>query len=147
MKHGDQRESEHERDRSAQIFTLAIGEKRNIVNQRLDQVADSRLADPTERETGEGNTELGCRDVGIEVVEEVENAPGAFLSFFLQLLDTRAANGDQREFGCNEEAIGKNKENDRKQRYAGTNGVLQTKTDTKPLDRTLTGKIPTIATR
>ena len=112
---------------------------------RLDKMPDCGFADPTEGEARKGDSELGGGDIGIEVVEEIEDTSGALVAFVLQLLHARAADRDQREFSCDEKSVGENKKENGKERYAGTNWVLQTSNSTITPVRILAVCMPTIA--
>jgi hypothetical protein len=86
---------------------------------------DRRFADPTERKARKGNAKLGGGDIRIKMIEEIQDVPGAFFAFVFKLLHAGAANRDQCKFSCDEKTISNDKEEHGKERYAGTNWVLQ----------------------
>jgi hypothetical protein len=81
----------------------------------LDHVRERRFADPAQAERGEGDPELGARNRAIEVREGLLDLEGQPVSLFHELVDPRAAYGNQRELGRYEEAVGEHQRDDREQ--------------------------------
>src|SRR5829696_10266104 len=73
--------------------------------QRLDEVRDGRLADPTKREAGDRNTDLVYRKVGVEVTQRLAHDRGPRDTLLLQLHEPRLAHTHQRELGGDEESV------------------------------------------
>jgi hypothetical protein len=50
-------------------------------DERVQHAAEGGLADPAEGETGDGDAQLGGGDVGVEVIDAVENPGGPAVAF------------------------------------------------------------------
>ena len=78
------------------------------------------LSDPAEQQTGHGDAELGRRDEAIRITLcALHDGSGAAASAD-HLFDAGRANGDQREFGGDKEAIGEHEQ--QHQQDAGCRG-------------------------
>jgi hypothetical protein len=78
---------------------------RQQAQQRLEQIRDRRLTDPAERQTGEGDSELGGGDGAVEMRNGFFHGhrPGAiFLDHFF---DLRSPHGDQRKLRRHKKAV------------------------------------------
>ena len=64
-----------------------------------------RLAHPAQSQAGHGDAELGGREVGVEVLDDVLGHVGAASAFGGQLRDARAAHLDDGELGRHEERV------------------------------------------
>ena len=77
------------------------------VEERRDQMRERRLADPAERQRGDGDAELGRGEIGVEMVDRALSSVWAFAPpVGDELGDAAAAHRHQREFGGDEEAVG-----------------------------------------
>ena len=75
------------------------------LEQGSDEVRDGRLADPTEREGGDGDPDLAHGEVGVEVAQRLAYDRRPRTSFLLQLHDARLPHAHQRELGGDEESV------------------------------------------
>ena len=78
--------------------------------QRLDQMRERRLADPPEREGGDGDAELRRRQIGVEAVDRALQRGGVHAPQGDEFGDAAAADGDQRELGGDKESIGQDED-------------------------------------
>src|SRR5690606_13107294 len=65
------------------------------------------LADAAQKEGGDGNSNLGCGDVAIEIANRVLHGFGRARAFGGELVDAGFTNGDEREFGRDEKTVQK----------------------------------------
>ena len=84
----------------------------------IEQSGQRGLADPAEREAGEGDSELAGGDVAVEVADAVVDVARAGRPLGEELLDARAPHGDERELGRDEEAVEQYEEEDGEQAAA-----------------------------
>src|SRR5205823_4983639 len=63
------------------------------------------LADPAEAEAGDGDAELGERQVGVDVLRHVTRGLGEHMAATRQRLQTRRADLHEGEFGGGEESV------------------------------------------
>ena len=84
----------------------------------VEQAGERGLADPAEREAGEGDPELAGGDVAVEVADAVVDVARAGRPLGEELLDARAPHGDERELGRDEEAVEQDEEEDGEQAAA-----------------------------
>jgi hypothetical protein len=89
-------------------------------------VGEGRLANPAERDAGDGDAKLGRGDVGVEVIEAAQDRGGPPVSFRGQMLDAGAPDGNEGKFRGDEEPVGENEGDDGEQRKRGTNRNILT---------------------
>ena len=96
-------------------ITSRLGDEGEAIEERLKQVGQGRLTNPTESKAGDGDAQLGGGDVGIKVIKTVEHRVGAAFPFGGEMLHLGAPNRDQGELGGNKEAVQQDQEDDREQ--------------------------------
>ena len=106
VEEGDDGEGDGERDGVERRLGDAPGER------RFEQVCDDGLADPAQRERGHRDAELRGGDVGVEVVEQTEQAARAAVAGGGERLDARASDADEGELRGDEEAVGDDQKKD-----------------------------------
>ena len=79
-------------------------------DEREYQMAQGRLAGPTERQAGKGDAQLGGGDHPVGVFEGLLDHVGANLAAFHQLGDARATDADQRKLCGHKEGIGEHED-------------------------------------
>jgi hypothetical protein len=87
--------------------------------QVVQQRSQGRFTDPAERERGERDTELGARDVAVQVRERLLNGLRARVTLCGHLVDLTAACADQRELSCDEEPVREDEKEDSCQAEGG----------------------------
>ena len=103
---GDERERDRHRDR-------VQGDGRRDPDrpeQGLDQMGDGRLADPAERDAGDGDAELRSRDGVVHVVDGMGREGGAAPALLHPQVDLGAPHGDQGKLGGDEEGVGEDEQ-------------------------------------
>ena len=105
VQRGDQGEGDRDRD--------AVGggsrdARREARQQRLDQIGERRLADPTEGERGDGDAELRGSQVGVEVVDRPLQRGSVPATGSDEFRDASAPHGDQTELGADGKAVCRN---------------------------------------
>jgi len=70
-----------------------------------DDPGEGRLADPAQRQAGQGDAELGGGEIGVEVAEHVPRQAGPPVALRDVGLDLRRPHLDQGELGGDEEAV------------------------------------------
>jgi hypothetical protein len=83
---------------------------RKLLQQRLQEVRNGRLAQPAQPQAGNGNAQLGGGDEAIGVVQGALGGGGARLALAGQLLDAGAAHTHQCKLGRHEEAVGQHQD-------------------------------------
>jgi hypothetical protein len=123
---GDDGEGEAEADGVGHPDALGARQSREALEDRFDQVGQGRFANPAEGEAGNGDAKLGRRDVGIEVVEPAQDRGGPPVPLRRQVLDARAADGDQGKLGGDKKPVGEDEGNDGGEGKRGTNRKILT---------------------
>src|SRR2546423_1427941 len=82
---------------------------------RLEQVGEKLLANPAQRETREGDAELGRGKVGIEMVADVLGKNGPQISFILESIQLAAPDLHDRKFRRHKKGVENNKAQDDRQ--------------------------------
>jgi len=75
------------------------------LHQRLDQVAQGRLAGPAQAQAGYGDAQLGGSDVAIQIVDRAPHHPRRGVAFLDQGFNTRPAHADQSELRRDEKGV------------------------------------------
>jgi hypothetical protein len=83
--------------------------------QRVQQVGHGGLADPAQAQGGQGDAQLGGGDVGVQVVDEAQQAHGLAAAFGGQGGDARAPDAHEGELRGHEKAVGQNQDEDQEQ--------------------------------
>src|SRR6185436_6664835 len=82
----------------------------NELEQRSEHRSQRLLPDPSERETCQRDSELGCRDVSVEMIDDPKKGSRAPVSFGYQRSDARAPNAYERELRRDEESVSQHQE-------------------------------------
>ena len=78
----------------------------------LDQAGQRRLADPAEAQGGEGDAELGGRDVAVERLNGRPGQPSFAVAGLGHLIEPGLPRADQRELRRHEEGVGEHQHDD-----------------------------------
>ena len=89
------------------------GQGRQPGEAALDQARERRLADPAEAQGGEGDAELGGRDVAVERLYGTTGQPSFAVPGLGQLVEAGLPRADQRELRRHEEGVGQHQHDDR----------------------------------
>jgi len=128
VERGDDRKGDDKGDGVGGVIAPVGGDECQPLEARFEQMCDGRFPDPTQTDTGDGNAQLGRGDVGIEVVEQIEDTAGAAISFGGEVLDAGTPHGDESELGGDKEPIREDEDHDSDERQRGTNRKLLTGT-------------------
>ena len=121
VEHADGGERGGERDRVEQGGRHAG----DTGDERLDQPGEGRFADPAEGDRGEGDAELGRRQIGVEVPEHVRGQPRAALAGLDVRLDLGRAHLRQGELGGDEKAVERDQQEAEQQARPGVEGGVR----------------------
>ena len=116
----------------------------------LEQSGQNRLAQPAQRQAGDGDPELHAVYDAAELLVKFEDGAGADAVGGDQLLDAGFAHGHQRELGCGEEGIGRHQEQDDEhpQQHVCNHGtlILTFQRDNRSADRNSRRRSPAFGT-
>ena len=111
MHEGDDQEGDRPADGRAagdldRAFRQQVADRlQHGFDQRLDQVAEGRLADPAQAQAGDGDAELGGRDVAIQVIGRFAHHARGGIALLDQGFDPRAAHADQADAAATKKAF------------------------------------------
>src|SRR5687768_7896879 len=91
-------------------YAVAEFRRNNCVQHILKQMSNGRFANETKPKTGECDAQLCSRYVAIQMFNSVPCRDCAAIAFLSQLFDACTSRTDETELGCDEKAVGKNKE-------------------------------------
>jgi hypothetical protein len=80
--------------------------------QTVDETRQRRLTEPAKAERREGDPELRCRDVAVEVRQRLLDRPTLSIALRRHLVDLASARADQRELGGDEEGVSEDEQDD-----------------------------------
>src|SRR4029079_7200225 len=80
------------------------------LERRFENVGQGRFTNPAERERRERDAELCRGDIRIQMRDDLQRGSRTQTPFVHQFLKARAADGDDGEFGGDEETVGENQE-------------------------------------
>src|SRR5438067_3982105 len=124
------------RDLARWQATWLAGEEENSIQCGLDQLRKGVLADPPQQQAGDGYAQLGTRDESGGVLFGVLNDARGTVARRGELVDTRHARRNQREFRGDEEPVGRDQEQDYEESSCGGH-VLEVRSQKSEVRRML----------
>ncbi len=112
MQHGD--DGERHRDCHS-MQGGGVDLNRQTAEQRLDQVGQGRLPDPPQSQGGQGDPQLGGRDIAVERLNGLEGQSSFSVAGSGHLLEPGPPGADQGELGRNEEGVGEDQRQNRQE--------------------------------
>ena len=105
MPSGNDRKADDHRERVCQNFGSGTA---NPSKQRIDQMCQGRLSNPSQCQTGKCNAQLCSRNIGIQMRKLRLNNLRSLVALLCQLINTSRADFYQSKFARNEETVGRN---------------------------------------